>query len=267
MVAPRKPCPKCGGVKEPGKRRYCEACRESLLPIWQRRDYERAQARGEAAKAQRATEGRSRVHRPGPDDTLRCAGCEEFLPKTSFATAGSGKWNAYCRPCYSHYSHDRRLRVTYGIDAVEYARLLSVQDGRCAICLKRPRKVRLAVDHDHRTQVVRGLLCSRCNHKLLGGANDSAVMLQRAASYLDAPPAVTGQSPDSLPGWWERRLEQALEIAEVKHVADPSKPPVAMITVPGSEQIVAAMSGATFAGLLAEYEKCVGVPLSIAVHS
>lgn len=266
MTAARKPCPRCGGAKEPGKRRYCEACREALLPIWQRRDYERSRERSQNLVALRAAEGRSRVKRAGPDDTLRCGGCGEFLPKTSFATAGAGKWNAYCRPCYSHYSHDRRLRTTYGIDADEYAQILKIQDGRCAICLKRPRKVRLAVDHDHRTQAVRGLLCSRCNHKLLGGANDSAIMLQRAASYLEAPPAITRESPDTLPGWWERRLEQALENAEEDHVLDPSTPPVAMIKVPGSGQTVAAMSGATFLGLLAEYEKRVGVPLSITVH-
>ena len=43
---------------------------------------------------------------------------------------------------------------------------------------------RLAVDHDHTTNAVRGLLCSKCNHELLGAAHDSLELLERAVAYL-----------------------------------------------------------------------------------
>lgn len=44
--------------------------------------------------------------------------------------------------------------------------MLKKQKGLCRIC-KRPRKLRwLAVDHNHKTGVVRGLLCGPCNGKL-----------------------------------------------------------------------------------------------------
>jgi hypothetical protein len=47
-----------------------------------------------------------------------------------------------------------------------YDRLLLQQQGHCALCPTRPVTRRLDVDHDHRTMVVRGLLCHKCNRAL-----------------------------------------------------------------------------------------------------
>ena len=49
------------------------------------------------------------------------------------------------------------------ITLLEYARLLEKQKGKCAICDTYPKKKRLAVDHDHETGQIRGLLCGTCN--------------------------------------------------------------------------------------------------------
>jgi len=79
----------------------------------------------------------------------------------------------------------------YGAD---YDRLLKRQGGRCAGCGGRPQKKRLAVDHDHKTGRVRGLLCSTCNHDILGVAErlaDPVGTLRRLADYLAAG-GVTG---------------------------------------------------------------------------
>ena len=59
-----------------------------------------------------------------------------------------------------------KLRRRFGITVEEYDRMLKEQGGRCFICLtdkydKLGR--RLAVDHDHKTGKVRGLLCCKCN--------------------------------------------------------------------------------------------------------
>lgn len=52
----------------------------------------------------------------------------------------------------------------FGLTVEDYDRLLDEQDGRCAVCFAPPKPNRaLAVDHDHQTQQVRGLLCTRCN--------------------------------------------------------------------------------------------------------
>lgn len=77
----------------------------------------------------------------------------------------------------------------YGLEPGEYDVLLAAQGGRCAICGNRPGRKRLAVDHDHQTGEVRGLLCERDNHRLLGGAKDSLSILRRAVAYLEQPPA------------------------------------------------------------------------------
>lgn len=65
----------------------------------------------------------------------------------------------------------------------------TAQKNVCAICLK-PERVKLhgtvkslAVDHDHKTGQVRGLLCSSCNLGL-GRFHDSITNLERAAEYL-----------------------------------------------------------------------------------
>lgn len=77
-----------------------------------------------------------------------------------------------------------RLRRKYGISAADYEAMLRKQDDRCQIC-RRPSldDKRLAVDHNHVTGAVRGLLCSNCNSgiALLG---DDHKRLLRAAAYV-----------------------------------------------------------------------------------
>ncbi|MFJ5066549.1 endonuclease VII domain-containing protein [Kitasatospora sp. NPDC088556] len=79
--------------------------------------------------------------------------------------------------------------ATYGLTSEEYAALLAAQGGRCAIC-QETRRRNLAVDHCHRTEAIRGLLCNRCNSQLLArGARDRPEVLRRAADYLEEFPA------------------------------------------------------------------------------
>jgi hypothetical protein len=47
--------------------------------------------------------------------------------------------------------------------------------------------LRLAVDHCHQTDRVRGLLCSKCN-LLIGLAKEDPTILKTAASYLEENP-------------------------------------------------------------------------------
>jgi recombination endonuclease VII len=82
-----------------------------------------------------------------------------------------------------------RYRRQWNITYDEYLTLKRFQKGRCAACNKRPVERRLAVDHDHQTKMLRGLLCSRCN-MVLGHLEDSIQLLLNMIAYLSNPPAV-----------------------------------------------------------------------------
>lgn len=81
---------------------------------------------------------------------------------------------------------DRVLRHKYGITFEEYSILLEEQDYKCKICgIHREHCDRdLAVDHDHGTGVVRGLLCMGCNTGL-GLFRDNVEFLLEAINYLN----------------------------------------------------------------------------------
>lgn len=81
-----------------------------------------------------------------------------------------------CRSCfeYKRYNTNRRkvidrvtegnLKRLYSLTKQGYFDLLKNQQGVCAICHRENISgYRLAVDHDHKTGKVRGLLCNLCN--------------------------------------------------------------------------------------------------------
>lgn len=143
------------------------------------------QADAAAARRIRLPESahRSRVpEKDWPAGERWCSGCQSFVPL--WYCSGS-----QCRACKSMAAHGKRLEKVYGIDSAEYDRIFKLQGGRCAICRNKPASIRFAVDHNHKTGAVRGILCKRCNHDLLGGAHDDVAMLYRAIEYLLYPPA------------------------------------------------------------------------------
>jgi len=97
---------------------------------------------------------------------------------------------------------DQRARI-YGITGRLYRSIIERQNGLCAICgrsLLDEAGWNLEIDHDHRTGVVRGLLCARCNVGL-GFFQDDPDRLVRAADYIrrspDAAAAVEGSRATS----------------------------------------------------------------------
>jgi hypothetical protein len=76
---------------------------------------------------------------------------------------------------------DSNLKSRFGIRITDYNAMDVNQEGKCWICHKELKI--LAVDHDHVTGAVRGLLCKQCN-TMLGLARESFDILANAAAYL-----------------------------------------------------------------------------------
>lgn len=71
------------------------------------------------------------------------------------------------------------------MSVTDYNRLLKTQGGRCAICRRKPKTRRLAVDHDHSLKgraSVRGLLCVNCNRFHV--AKNDLLTIQDVEAYL-----------------------------------------------------------------------------------
>lgn len=91
----------------------------------------------------------------------------------------------------SEYYHNNKdtvkntyLQTNYGITLEDYNFLLEKQNEKCKICNNEcPTGKSLAVDHNHKTGKVRGLLCKNCNIGL-GMFFDNLDFLESAVLYL-----------------------------------------------------------------------------------
>ncbi len=101
--------------------------------------------------------------------------------------------------CFTHWkvetkrrkqvAHERHVATTYNLPPGHYDLLYQWQGGRCYICQRATGKTKaLAVDHNHETGEVRGLLCSPCNRGVLGHLREDVASLVRAIAYLHSSP-------------------------------------------------------------------------------
>ncbi|MFZ6004635.1 MAG: endonuclease domain-containing protein [Actinomycetota bacterium] len=138
----------------------------------------------------------------------RCRECRASKPLESFPLQKQGRLGRHplCKACRaaqerSRYARNREeileaartddrrkqrvrwraLARKYGLGRHEHETLFVAQRGCCAICERR--HAVLVVDHDHRTGMVRGLLCVNCNFAL-GELRDDPTRCESAAQYL-----------------------------------------------------------------------------------
>jgi hypothetical protein len=75
------------------------------------------------------------------------------------------------------------LRCKYGITLEAYEAMVERQNGLCALCKRRPIEG-LCVDHCHDANMLRLLLCHKCNHGL-GNFDDNPSVMRAAADYVE----------------------------------------------------------------------------------
>lgn len=134
-------------------------------------------------------------------DTLCCRKCgENKSPDEFYRRKGRTGRRSECKACgraeldaipnTPEAARARWLRRRFGMNIADWDALYEAQGQGCAICgIPENRDGRsLAVDHDHSTGAVRGLLCTACN-QALGCFADDPARLQRAIDYLCLFPA------------------------------------------------------------------------------
>ncbi len=88
-------------------------------------------------------------------------------------------------PVSKRRAYENQMWKKYRLTLEDLARMLEAQQGVCAGCENRLLFDKYThVDHCHRTEEVRGLLCNDCNITL-GTARDSPATLRRLADYLE----------------------------------------------------------------------------------
>lgn len=126
-----------------------------------------------------------------------CATCKQVLPITSFSKKANDAhlYRSSCRECLNRKRASHYLKVllrNYGLADADYQSMLEAQGGQCGICRSDGRdstgKARtpyrfLCIDHSHRSGIVRGLLCDKCNLGI-GNFDDDPRRLEQAAAYL-----------------------------------------------------------------------------------
>ncbi len=121
-----------------------------------------------------------------------CNKCKKKKPRSEFHFNIKSKDNlfSYCNDCKYDSHFESHLHCQFNMTIKQYEMILKSQNGVCAIC-GQPEKTKskygktkqLSIDHNHRTNKIRGLLCDKCNHSL-GNFNDDSKLLEKAALYL-----------------------------------------------------------------------------------
>ena len=181
---------RCGRCREPktldefyrsskakdGRQGYCKVCVRDDL-------------RARAARRPR----KYRVRPQAPEGLKHCIDCDQTKPLEDFCNnkgSADGK-AAYCKDCHNARSRESRERLygggrqyhlkrRYGIGAADAAAMIEAQGGVCAICREREPE---HVDHDHKHDKIRRILCSCCNQGL-GNFRDRGDIMERAIEYL-----------------------------------------------------------------------------------
>ncbi len=209
MTGGMKRCTKCGQDKQlsgfsrckaskDGYGYECKECSVERLREWKKTpkglSYERhrgdraekfwaSQAAGERAEAMKCCKAckqdklltafyKSRV---SPDGyTARCKKCRDAA-SGGYKKTPNGKIRAF-------YA---QKKFCYGVSAEQLDMLM--QEKTCEICghvFSNVKKGGPHIDHDHKTGIVRGVLCTCCN-SLLGYAKENIIVLKKTIAYLE----------------------------------------------------------------------------------
>ncbi len=124
---------------------------------------------------------------PRGKKATHCIDCGVKLEGSNIVWIGPQSKRARCNNCQAAQriieNRAGNLMYKYGVTVEEYNKMFEFQQGGCAICRQAQPEKNLAVDHNHETDEIRGLLCFKCNI-ILGHLNDDEDLLWKIAEYL-----------------------------------------------------------------------------------
>lgn len=114
-----------------------------------------------------------------------CEVCFTQKPLTSFGVKHRGRHRT-CKECKSHLNRLTRFGLTPG----DYFKLLDYQHYRCGICESELEfgKNSAVIDHCHKTNEIRGILCRQCN-TAIGFFQEDHRLFRKAMGYINEPVA------------------------------------------------------------------------------
>jgi hypothetical protein len=178
------PCRNCGGTLRYQSNRGCVTCQETRRQARRKADtYPKEKYHGQPCGTCGGTE------RYPQGNCVPCCKKKALALRTS--PSGQEYSRAYMRKRRAEnpewaaaVAHKGKMRK-YGITPEDYARMLTEQGGVCDICGGTcGTGTRLAVDHCHTVNKVRGLLCRTCN-TAIGLLKEDPELFSRAVAYLN----------------------------------------------------------------------------------
>jgi len=123
--------------------------------------------------------------RPRCKECVRKENHERYLERLAenpdYYKVKSRTWASRCYESYRKWD----LKKKFGISEEDYIRILTSQNGVCGLCGQpMDEGKKLAVDHDHNTGEIRGILHNRCN-MAIGLLLESPEICRKAAVYLE----------------------------------------------------------------------------------
>ena len=114
----------------------------------------------------------------------KCTKCkvEKSLDKEHFPLHNKTKsgFDSWCKSCRSTYRSEIRRGIYKSMISNDKLKYLIESIKECVICGS---KEKLVVDHCHKTNIIRGMLCNHCNRGL-GHFRDDPKLLEFAKIYL-----------------------------------------------------------------------------------
>ena len=120
----------------------------------------------------------------------QCRKCNVEKPLEDFPVRNTGHRRYECHECnakwQSQYRKNNREHIRYtrasALYGISYDDAKVLYEGACHICHEKPAET-LHIDHCHKTDVVRGALCTHCNNGI-ARFKDDITLLERAIKYL-----------------------------------------------------------------------------------